>query len=94
MTEGKHTPEPWVIEDRTEIGEGYSIVSESAHYSAAGVAHYVSHRDARLIAAAPDLLAALVDLYTFVSGPHVSVPDTEYRKVMNAASAIAKTEGR
>ena len=55
----KHTPGPWVIESRTNKGAGFSIIAKEAHFSCAGVAHYIGEADARLIAAAPDLLEAL-----------------------------------
>lgn len=59
MTNDKHTPGPWVTEDRTSKGAGFSVIATDVHYSCSGVAHYAGEADARLIAAAPDLLEAL-----------------------------------
>lgn len=96
-----HTPEPWQVEevaqDAPEIlrqcglcvtynGEDIAYISpceESEH-----------HANANLIAAAPDLLEALVGLYDLVSTQIASIPDAQYAKVTAAAAAIAKAEGR
>ena len=53
----KHTPGPWVTQDRTDKGAGFSIIASQVHFCMAGVAHYIGDADAKLIAAAPELYA-------------------------------------
>lgn len=64
----KHTPTPWVLEDRRKRGEGFSIKSPTAHYSSCLVAHYIGENDANFIVRAcnahDDLVAALKDIAT------------------------------
>ena len=91
----KHTPVPWKVgatttlngEAVSEIMSGDDIVAISMNYSEA---------DARLIAAAPELLAALIaiteeagDLYGHTEGP-----GTINRMTFHARQAIAKAEGK
>jgi hypothetical protein len=52
MSETKHTETPWIAEDRTDNGGGFSILAPHAHYSRANVAHYISGDDAALIVTA------------------------------------------
>jgi hypothetical protein len=56
MKMSKHTPGPWVAEERSEIGEGYWHVicpDDGIHCQ---VMFEGTEADSRLIAAAPDLL--------------------------------------
>ena len=93
-----HTPGPWEVEEN-----GADIFSNDGHYIAeawydgslgAGI---VTAANARLIAAAPDLLEACKFLYAEMKayrwdteGP----PTQTYRSVMRTAeAAIAKAEG-
>lgn len=81
-----HTPGPWIVEpDLSEIGKGGVKMSTG---NAVGTADdyewgYLQIEDARLIAAAPELLAAL-KLYVDHFGDPLKV----------AVAAIAKAEGR
>lgn len=52
MSAQKHTPGPWYVTDATWAEDG------SVQYKLYGISH-ANAADARLIAAAPDLLAAL-----------------------------------
>ena len=56
----KHTPGPWLVEDRRNAGEGFSITTGAAcRPSYGGIACLVDvEADARLIVEAPDLLKA------------------------------------
>ena len=83
----KHTPGPWKAEvvgvhdlgnptDICEITNGYARIAE-----------YVSDKDAALIAAAPDLLAACKEVLLFVP-----VEDERIHKLIYAA--IARAEGK
>ena len=95
----KHTPGPWTWEGitQTATGRGYYAISTDGREVAA-VGRCTPH-DARLIAAAPELLAALEELAAFAdlcntalvsSGEHVAGP-CPY--VDRARQAIAKAEG-
>lgn len=60
-----HTPGPWYLNiDTVHIRKGVSIQPVTRHMDAQGMA------DARLIAAAPDLLAALAELVAEADAPH------------------------
>jgi len=61
--EYKPTPTPWMLEDRREQGEGFSIKSPSAHYSSCLVAHYIGETDAKFIVHACNSHAVLVGVY-------------------------------
>jgi len=59
----RHTLTPWVLEDRRERGEGFSIKSPSVHYSSCLVAHYIGESDAKFIVRACNTYDALVRIY-------------------------------
>ncbi|HHQ2810296.1 TPA: hypothetical protein ACSPM7_005438 [Pseudomonas aeruginosa] len=79
----KHTPGPWVAlkAEQSVHEQDYYIASER------GVVGYwvLTEADARLIAAAPELLDALVNLL-----PLISPLKAESQQVANASAAIAK----
>lgn len=91
----KHTPTPWVTEDRREKGEGTSIKSPTAHYSSCLVAHYISEIDAthivKCVNAHDDLVAALGASMSYirsitssgddVAGSVISLCDRALKKV-------------
>jgi hypothetical protein len=94
----KHTPGPWEATDRGDVlidGESMMIPGTSSAEIRA---------NARLIAAAPDLLLTLKDLIGWIDisglaktkdggcGPF-AYKGTEYEVVSNARAAIAKAEG-
>ena len=54
----QHTPGPWRIVGGTEVRAGVGIICETAQYRAPALSDQAA-ADARLIAAAPDMLAAL-----------------------------------
>ena len=63
MSESKHTKGPWIVRNESEIA-GWSKTGKSwvvARTTAAKVGRDAANANARLIAAAPDLLAALED---------------------------------
>ena len=90
MTETvSHTPGPWQVKS-----DDISVVGRRNVGAFDVVAHVAprqnTHANARLIAAAPDLLAALKSLMEYMS------PD-DYAwasRVQDAYTAIAKAEGR
>jgi hypothetical protein len=64
---GKHTPEPWTYEVH-ELSEGMSAIVYDAKGKA--LADHLSEDEARLIAAAPELLAALKRIGVEGNGSH------------------------
>lgn len=81
----KHTPGPWYVA-KTGNDQGL-IISEQ---TGSNVAVSYDAKDAPLIAAAPDLLAALRDMVHFDDLPK----DEQQPAVEKARAAIAKAEGR
>lgn len=98
MSIATHTPGPWRIAN----GDSNAILAPSPSgktdryvqviYFDGGSYLYQSPGDARLIAAAPDMLAALKLCEPFCKG-HQETPEkvARYRKVIDA---LAKAEGR
>ncbi len=76
----KHTPGPWVV------GEADWSDAGNARYELRGI-KTVSALDARLIAAAPDLLEALIDAVS------TQPADSPIKWVLWARAAIAKATG-
>lgn len=112
MSEAKHTPGPWMMPhfaDDSATCNCTSVLSDSQH--GMGCIATVPHGDenepleiakanARLIAAAPDLLEALKDLLTItidlrakVAAAGVATSFAELEAITYAETAIAKAEG-
>ena len=83
----KHTPGPWAVNVRTVWGESRVIANTT---TGAGVSDNQDEANARLIAAAPDLLELLTELYER-NQIKVFIP-LEVSKRMKAA--IAKATGQ
>lgn len=101
MSETKFTPGNWTIEDVTTRGEGWAIASDHDFPTSTGktyrkyVAQFASAGDASLIAAAPDLYAALVEarwLLRAICGTDGNYPD-EKKIIAAATAALAKARG-
>lgn len=91
MAEPKHTPGPWWASARAPKHLGSVIlISSSAPGVATGVAHAWTEADARLIAAAPELLAALKALDPYLD----HIPGGIGGEIDDARAAIAQAEGR
>lgn len=94
MTGTKHTPGPWV--SRKDSGGWYIYGDEDADSLVAEFTHYepeVDSANALLIAAAPELLAALEELAAGVERfihPQPDKPDSTWAKLVRARAAIAK----
>jgi hypothetical protein len=95
--DAKHTPGPWQIDPHDdgdyfwispEASGGYGWVGER-YMRASG---HMDISDARLIAAAPELLDALKALLPDAVGNHIGGPDTQAR-IDAARAAIAKATG-
>ncbi|ACL06208.1 conserved hypothetical protein [Desulfatibacillum aliphaticivorans] len=104
----KHTPGPWVVErgdvgDETYIwtatdivgADGFPVVSDTGLIPEGLAFKYeTTEANARLIAAAPDLLEALEDALKFLHGSHTkSVGPTEMQLCDQMEAAIAKARG-
>jgi len=88
----KHTPGPWsAIPDSGEDHEGdWYILTDDEEAIATGL----SESDARLIAAAPDLLAACKAILEHLQIPLTQRMDADALNAWTAArAAIAKVEG-
>ena len=97
MTAQKHTPEPWAadISDPTDcvIFAGDEFVANIGHrVQPVTVAFDVDIANARLIAAAPDMLALVKLVHgSFGGGRVVTFSDDD---IAQFEAAIAKAEGR
>ncbi len=93
MDKLKHTPGPWKIE-YNDPEEEYWVTRP--HYDAGPAKIIYNIEDARLIAAAPDLLAALqrilpfVDCIAAITREDINEYEQAYK---DAIAAIAKAEG-
>ena len=106
MSEPKHTKGPWIIRNESEIA-GWSKTGKSwvvARTTAAKVGRDAANANARLIAAAPDLLAALevmvgrIKYYSALPATQrPCIEDWEYTEgstdMHDARKAIAKAKG-
>jgi gentisate 1,2-dioxygenase len=87
----KHTPGPWKIVDAwndhmVEGQNGEEIIWQDGPHGTPTI----NEANARLIAAAPDLLEALENLADYVDE---RAGDNECRPIENARAAIAKAKG-
>lgn len=105
MASEKHTPGPWQI-SRTRAGKnGTSLTiwrndegpnsSEETNTNWSWIAQHIhSEADARLIAASPDMLAALKEAVAVHGAEARDIPDEdEHSWCAVARAAIAKAEG-
>lgn len=82
-----HTPGPWVV--RRKFPEEYIVSSDSAHIIVQRMGGDSIEGDARLIAAAPELLSALVEIVR-----HCHEEPTSAAYIVGCAhSAIVKARG-
>ena len=98
MTDTKHTPGPWVWDEYyTGLdganGQSVLIYIDYEGMSIHGKTVAQSEANARLIAAAPELLEACIGLLQVQDGiPMTGLEAT--RKAVNARAAIAKAKGK
>ena len=91
----KHTPGPWVFyADTPSTDPNWHIVTTANRMRVLANVHIepgneMDLANARLIAAAPDLLDALIALYAVAEVGR----DEDYGAVTNAAAVIAKATG-
>ena len=86
----KHTPGPWNrIKGDRNVYSAAGTVCKTPAILGGGSAATNWEANARLIAAAPELLGALIALYAVAE----VVRDEDYGAVTNAAAVIAKATG-
>lgn len=85
----KHTAGPWLVSETFAVGPAGEIVACTPHN------HSRKEANARLIAAAPELLEALQGLVRFTDAVRVQVGmgKTQLERLAKARAAIAKAEG-
>lgn len=107
-SEPTHTPGPWGVQllDPTNPAGWWEVTPEIAMVNATENRAKQGESNARLMAAAPDLLAALKELADFgeaymkyhtekfYPGDHLPPPTGLWPFIRAARSAIAKAEGR
>ena len=88
----QHTPGPWTVEsDRTTVSMAHQAVIVAP--APDGASREEMRANARLIAAAPDLLRALERIAVYPCNcPHDSLPGDECESCI-ARAAIAKAKG-
>lgn len=94
----KHTPGPWTFKGRTVRGphprdpEGRTRIVANAIW---GRGTYVGEAEAnaRLIAAAPEVLEALEELFYLIDGAHDGERVFTFKMQRKAKAAIAKAKG-
>jgi hypothetical protein len=84
-----HTPGPWLAPDESDGADIWPVESDTGEHIADVYSAFPD--DARLIAAAPELLEALRGMLEWARRVEQRNPGLE---VAHAATAIAKAEGR
>ncbi len=93
MSEAKHTPGPWHYDGLVQIVEAARPHMRVAFLPSDHDEYASSKPNGRLIAAAPDLLAALAAVLKWYGG--AADDDSEWSPCMlQARTAIAKAEGK
>lgn len=97
MSNDKHTPGPWIVSGRHNRWGDNLVVPAGSDVSADGYLACVrvtgdghGPADARLIAAAPELLAALEEILEFYLA---SCPGVSGQPIDDARAAIARAKG-
>ena len=103
MTDMTHTPGPWLIADTTVYSlqsDGHVLVNRFSAHVQTGVGRDAQRTplaeleaNARLMAAAPDLLAALQGLMQFVPAAILTAGPGRLSAWMDARAAIARATG-
>lgn len=91
----KHTPGPWILRSAGELLNeiphpfDFVEVSKQRYITTEGKSEREANANARLIAAAPDMLSALLDVLDFWDDPNMSMSELKER----VRDAIAKAQG-
>ena len=95
MSQAKHTPGPWVATSKA-IVSGRTNIMHRPKWWHEGLLEAEDNANARLIAAAPELLDALCTLLNRldgIGGEHVTGMEGVDADLMKANAAIAKATG-
>lgn len=90
--ETKHTPGPWTrYADRvvTDPARGTGT-SRTVDFGFSGIDRDADIANARLCAAAPDMLAALIELFEQAQGAQAYIPTHLHKPFMDLQSALVK----
>lgn len=102
MSSAKHTPGPWRLDDPIHgdvLGDGYHAIDAGAGIGPGrgfGLCGFMSPADARLIAAAPELLEALYGVEIRLSALEsigIELDNDQEVILREARAAIAKATG-
>lgn len=94
MSITKHTPGPWRLE-RVEFDAGKTTIYDQSGTALASTEGFInSIPNARLIAAAPELLVALKEALRFVKNNTEDFYMAGHRLIEQIEKAIAKAEGK
>lgn len=88
--EAAHTPGPWRVAQINATDKPWAVIGQGPHGDEIVAGYLRTEADARLIAAAPDMLAALQVLLASASYSTDAMDAAEAQ----ARAAIAKAEGR
>ena len=89
--DAKHTPGPWAVTLEDDSAIYINTVNPKGRIATVPKGK-LAQEDARLIAAAPELLAALLDAVAALES-YVPESDSEYQICIRARAAIAKAKG-
>jgi len=91
-----HTPGPWSWNHGPRDSEFDTITGPKGFFICEiAISHPENEANARLIAAAPELLEALkIGIETMLNGPERILRQDEQEAIMKMRTAIAKAEGR
>lgn len=90
MTQKNHSPLPWTWHPTGMVPEYMASVNVIRSHN---VTPYVSHEDARLICAAPDLLEACKGAFAYLLSCGGEPEDPEVQAAAQLIKAIKKAEG-
>ena len=99
MNTAKHTPGPWIVRDfdgsigTVETNSGIAVAQAQGIYPMTPQNHYIREANARLIAAAPELLEALERIAGFTLSQFMGPHDMALECVLTAKAAITKATG-
>ena len=91
----KHTPGPWILRSAGELLNeiphpfDFVEVSKQRYITTEGKSEREANANARLIAASPDMLNALLDVLNFWDDPDMSMSELKGR----VRDAVAKAQG-
>lgn len=90
-----HTPGPWEIYDRGEKRRGlrYWLRGVDSEIGGVRIADVVTAANARLIAAAPEMLETLIKLYRGLYGNYEPVMQSEYDAQQELKKLIVPRDG-